>query len=86
MVMDAIISVFGADKVGIKLSPVGRFQDMFDSNPEARMKYLLPELSTRNVAFVELVRSASFPSPNFYGVAPEDQLPTIYKTLKPYFN
>ncbi len=87
MVIDALTSVFGADKVGIKLSPVGRFQDMFDSDPEALMKHILTELSKRNVAFVELVKAPEFmPVPNYYGIAGEDQLPTIYKTLRPFFN
>jgi len=87
MVMDALISVFGADKIGIKLSPVSRYQDMYDSDPEALMKYLLPELSKRNIAFVELYRPPEFmPMPNFYGIKGEDQMPTIYKTLRQYFN
>ena len=31
--LDAIISVYGADKVGLKLTPTGRSNDMYDSNP-----------------------------------------------------
>lgn len=30
--LDALIGVFGADKVGIKISPTGRYNDMYDSN------------------------------------------------------
>lgn len=87
LVMDALISVFGADKVGIKLSPVGRYQDMFDSDPGNMMKYILVELSKRKVAFVEIVQAPdSIPVPDFWGVKPEDQIQNIYKTLRPYFN
>lgn len=34
-VMDALISVFGSDRVGIRLSPTGRTNYMYDSNPLA---------------------------------------------------
>jgi len=33
--LDAIISVFGADRVGIRLSPSGHWQDMHDEDPVA---------------------------------------------------
>lgn len=86
MVMDALISVFGANKVGIKLTPVGRFQDMFDSDPESLMKYFLTELNYRNVSFIEIAKAPEFmPVPNLYNIEGEEQLPTIYKTLRPYF-
>ncbi len=40
-IMDALISVCGKDKTGIRISPTGRVQDMFDSNPKATFSYLL---------------------------------------------
>lgn len=54
--LDALISVFGADKVGIKLSPTGRYNDMYDSNPKEVTKYVLKELEKKKIAFVELKR------------------------------
>ena len=32
-VLDAVINVFGKDRVGVRLSPYGTFNDMSDSNP-----------------------------------------------------
>jgi len=43
----------------VRFSPTGRVKDMYDSNPLELMKYLLGELSKRNLAFVELKRHAS---------------------------
>ena len=51
-VTDAVISVWGADKVGMHLSPRGDAQDMSDSNPIATFKYVATELGKRNIAFI----------------------------------
>lgn len=51
----AVIGVWGSDRVGIRLSPTGPFNDMHDSNPEATFGYVLRELSKLNLAYVHLV-------------------------------
>jgi len=51
-VIDALISVFGAKRVGLKLSPVGRYQDMFNENPLETYSYLLKQLDKRGIAYV----------------------------------
>ena len=86
MVMDALISVFGADRVGIKLTPCGRFQDMFDENPKELMAYFLAELNNRNVAFIEVCQSSeTMRSLNLWGVEEEDQIKDMFKTIRPLF-
>lgn len=40
-VLDTVIEVFGADKVGIRFSPTGRYNDMYDSNPVELMRHIL---------------------------------------------
>lgn len=59
-IIDDLISIFGKGRVGMKLSPVGRFQDMFDSNPLETYTYLLNKLSERGIAFVEIVEPSTF--------------------------
>lgn len=54
--MDALIEVFGADRVGIRLSPTGRFNYMYDSDPIKLLSYLLPELDKKKIAFLEVKR------------------------------
>ena len=51
-VTDAVISVWGADRVGIHLSPRGDSHDMSDSDPEALYSYLVGKLAERKVAFI----------------------------------
>lgn len=85
-VIDALISVFGSDRVGIKLSPTGRYNDMFDSNPLVTYTHLLKELSKRNIAFAEIVSAPEFAKvPNNYGVEGEDQISDTYGAFRPSF-
>ena len=57
--MDVLINVFGSGRVSVRFSPTGRANDMYDSNPLELMRYILGELSKRNLAFVELKRQGS---------------------------
>lgn len=51
-VADAVISVWGADKVGMHLAPRGDAHDMHDSNPLATFSYVAKELGKRKLAFL----------------------------------
>jgi N-ethylmaleimide reductase len=50
-----VIEVWGADKVGIRLSPSGKFNSMYDSNPEALFTYIIENLNPFNLAYLHLV-------------------------------
>jgi 2,4-dienoyl-CoA reductase-like NADH-dependent reductase (Old Yellow Enzyme family) len=51
-VADAVISVWGAKRVGMHLAPRGDSQDMHDSNPPATFGYVARELGRRGLAFL----------------------------------
>jgi len=51
-VTDAVISVWGADRVGVHLSPRGDAHDMGDSNPLTTFSYVASELGKRKIAFI----------------------------------
>jgi 2,4-dienoyl-CoA reductase-like NADH-dependent reductase (Old Yellow Enzyme family) len=51
-VTDAVISVWGADRVGMHLAPRGDSHDMGDSNPLATFGYVARELGKRRLAFI----------------------------------
>lgn len=51
-VTDAVISVWGADRVGMHLAPRGDAHDMGDSNPLATFGYVARELGKRKIAFI----------------------------------
>jgi N-ethylmaleimide reductase len=87
LVMDALISVFGADRVGIKVTPAGRFQDMFDSDPIPLYNYFLSELNKRKVSYVHFAKAPEFvASENFYGPKGEEQIPDMFGTFRNSFD
>lgn len=51
-VTDAVISVWGADRVGMHLAPRGDAHDMKDSNPAETFGYVAKELGKRKIAFI----------------------------------
>jgi 2,4-dienoyl-CoA reductase-like NADH-dependent reductase (Old Yellow Enzyme family) len=51
-VADAVISVWGAKRVGMHLAPRGDSQDMHDSNPAATFGYVARELGKRGLGFL----------------------------------
>jgi 2,4-dienoyl-CoA reductase-like NADH-dependent reductase (Old Yellow Enzyme family) len=51
-VTDAVISVWGAQRVGMHLAPRGDAHDIHDSNPAATFGYVATELGKRKLAFL----------------------------------
>lgn len=51
-VTDAVVSVWGADRVGMHLAPRGDAHDMGDSNPAETFGYVAKELGKRRIAFL----------------------------------
>ncbi|KAL4437734.1 hypothetical protein ABPG74_012409 [Tetrahymena malaccensis] len=88
-IIDVLISVFGSGRVSIRFSPVGRYNQMYDSDPLALMKYIFIELEKRNLSFVELRRFGKFDlsAPVEEGQAhPELQIPNFFQTLRQYYS
>ena len=54
-VVDTVVEVWGKARVGVRLSPYGKFGDMGDSNPVALFSYVLQQLSARGIAYAHLV-------------------------------
>jgi N-ethylmaleimide reductase len=54
-VTDAIIDVWGADRVGVRLSPANHHGDIDDANRGETYSYVVRELNKRNVSYLHLV-------------------------------
>jgi len=54
-VTQAVVNVIGADKVGVRVSPVNPFNDMNDSNPQAVFNYVANALNQFNLAYLHAV-------------------------------
>lgn len=59
-VTDAVIGVWGADRVGVRLSPLNSYNDMRDSDPVAVTTYVAAQLNARRIAYLHLMRSDFF--------------------------
>lgn len=62
-VTDAVAHVCGSQRVGVRISPFGTFNDMADENPEALFEAIADALSTRGIAYLHIV------DPSFEGEA-----------------
>jgi 2,4-dienoyl-CoA reductase-like NADH-dependent reductase (Old Yellow Enzyme family) len=74
-VTDAVISVWGAQRVAMHLAPRGDAHDMGDSNPAATFGYVVRELGRRKIAFICVRESVG---PNRLGPELKKQFGGIY--------
>jgi len=56
-VVDAVIGVWGADRVGLRISPVNSYNSMIDSDPVAVTTYIAQQCSTRGLAYLHMMRA-----------------------------
>ena len=64
--VDAVITVWGAGRVGVRISPLNSYNDMKDSDPVALTSYVAEQLNHRGIAFLDLMRG------DFQGVQKAD--------------
>jgi N-ethylmaleimide reductase len=55
-ITEAVCSVWGADRVGIRFSPAGVFNDMCDSNPMETFGHVLEELNRFGLAYAHITQ------------------------------
>ncbi len=60
-VTDAVIAAWGADRVGVRLSPRGRARDMADRDPAATFGHAARELSRRGIAYLHVIEALAGP-------------------------
>jgi N-ethylmaleimide reductase len=58
-VIGAVTEVWGSDRVGVRLSPGGTFNDMCDCHPQDTFGYVVRQLARLNLAYLHLIE----PSP-----------------------
>lgn len=61
-VMNEVISVWGSQHVGIRLSPLNSYNSMKDSDPVGLTKFVARELNKLNIAYLHMMRG------DFYGL------------------
>jgi N-ethylmaleimide reductase len=81
-VVDAAISVWGPDRVGVRIAPSGTYGSMSDGNPAATFGYLTEQLDKRGIAYLHVVE------PRIKGteLIVEGQPPLAAQNLRPKFS
>ncbi len=54
-VVEAVCEVWGADRVGVRLSPRGTFNDIHDDDPETTFGYIASQLNEFRLAYLHVV-------------------------------
>ena len=54
-VSEAVASVWGADRVGVRISPVHTFNSMYDSHPQITFGYVTEQLNRFGLAYLHVV-------------------------------
>ena len=75
-VVEAVTSVWGGDRVGIKLSPSNTFYGMSDSNPQGTFGYLIEALNRFKLAYLHLME------PNEIDLATRDVLNPVLPVFR----
>ncbi len=75
-VTKVVIDVWGADKVGVRLSPLNSFNSMKDSNPQKLTSYVASELSQLKVAYLHMMRA------DFFGIQKGDVMTEARESFK----
>nr|WP_295083956.1 alkene reductase [uncultured Roseateles sp.] len=59
-VLDAVTAAIGADRVGLRLSPLNSYNSMIDSDPVALISFLAERLNSYKLAYLHVMRSDFF--------------------------
>ena len=80
--VEALISVWGADRVGVRISPSGEWGDISDSNPEATFSHVAKVLDEYKIAYLHVIE------PRIKGdeTLHEGHAPVATKYLRPHFS
>jgi len=54
-IVEALIDVWGANRVGVRIAPSGTYNDMADSNPRALFRYVAERLNAFGLAYLHVI-------------------------------
>ena len=79
-IAEALVPIWGADRVGVRLSPLGKMNDIHDDNPEATFGYIAERLSDFGLAYLHIVNPALEQMQN--GKEPDPQALSMVKLIR----
>ncbi len=57
-IAEALMPIWGPDRIGVRLSPMAKLNDIHDDNPEATFSYIAERLSDYGFAYLHIVNPA----------------------------
>ncbi|MCS3928805.1 2,4-dienoyl-CoA reductase-like NADH-dependent reductase (Old Yellow Enzyme family) [Bradyrhizobium elkanii] len=57
-IVEAPTPVWGPDRIGVRISPMGKLNDIHDDNPEATFGHVAERLSEYELAYLHMVNPA----------------------------
>jgi N-ethylmaleimide reductase len=78
-VVTAVTNIWGANRVGIKLSPSNTFYGMQDSNPQATFSYVINALNSFSLAYLHLME------PNEIDLTTREVMQNLTSYFRPIF-
>jgi N-ethylmaleimide reductase len=83
-VVEAVRDVWGSDRVGLRLSPLGSFNDMSDEDPESLFAYLAEQLNGFGLAYLHLVDS-TWVAGNATRETPEPRAASLLELIRDHY-
>jgi N-ethylmaleimide reductase len=80
---EALEPVWGPDRIGVRLSPMGKLNDIHDDNPEATFGYIAERLSDYGLAYLHIVNPAMEQMQN--GQEPDPRALNMVKLIRKNF-
>lgn len=80
-VVDAVVKVWGPDKVGLRISPRGIFNDMHDSDPAALATALAAALNDFPLAYLHLLD----PLPGHASFNVQEEVPRLARSVRDHY-
>lgn len=80
--LEALISVWGADRVGVRISPSGQWGGISDSDPQATFSYVAKVLDSYKLAYLHVIEPRIKGDDTLHA----DQPPVAVTYLRPHFS
>jgi len=77
--LDEIVSVWGAENVGMRISPFGTTNDSFDPNPFPQYSYVFNKLNAYHLAYLHVIRYRPLDTPDQTRIEQEKELWASYE-------
>lgn len=81
-IVDAAAAIFGADRVGVRISPHFTVDGIGDSDPAALFGYVATELAARRIAYLHVIESCIPGRPNWPPAAVGPLLPALRRRFR----